>query len=57
MRGSLSGEGALPSEGDFVRLNVGGTVLLTTRTTLTSCEGSMLAAMFGACRGRGSIGA
>ncbi len=35
------------SRADFVRLNVGGTVVVTTRSTLTSCAPSMLAAMFG----------
>ena len=36
-----------PEARGFVRLNVGGTVLVTTVATLRACPGSMLAAMFG----------
>lgn len=40
-------EGPVGGRGNFVALNVGGTRLWTTLSTLQSCPGSMLAAMFG----------
>ena len=42
----------MPSEGELVTLDVGGTLFKTTLTTLRQYQGSMLATMFNANSGR-----